>query len=594
MKVSGLLDHQQTHYNNILTSIQKHSRSLDASDTGTGKTYTSVRICKDLKLIPFIICPKSVVTSWNKVLKIFGFNLKEYFIITYDQLALSNLVTNTLGEYTWNFETDAKFKGDNKKKYLFVYDEAHKCKNKNTINSKIMLNLSTCPVKILLLSATIIDKPLYFIPFGIVLGLYKTIQEGIDWMSQKISNKASNPLLPIHKILFNEYASRMRIDDTVGVFKNNKILFEGIQMKNYYQIEEKYDKLTMLLEQSKKNKKRQDKKDILDKELKDKQNKEKKIREENKYKNDLDSDDDFIDINKKVNNEEVDCEDNVDCEDLYDPGDVSSDTDSKKKDVGIGKIQRIRQEIELLRVDTIYELTLKYLLDGKSIAIFVNFTKTIEELSSRLKTKCIIWGSQSIKERSKSIDDFCSDKSRVIICNIMSGGCGINLHDINGTYPRVSIISPTWSAQDLIQVLGRIHRAMGKTDCVQQIIFCKGTIEESVGNVIKSKISNIRVFNDGDKQLKKDNMEVILNQEMNKKQKKEEIDNFIYKVNDFDAIQNRIDYFERQVKRTEKELSEYTKHSDKHKECDYRLSKIKKEHDFNINMLNKTIENMIN
>lgn len=584
MKVSGLLDHQQTHYNNILTSIQKHSRALDASDTGTGKTYVSVRICKDLKLIPFIICPKSVVTSWNKVLKMFGYESKNYFIITYDQLAISNLVTNTLGEYTWNLEADAKFKGDNKKKYLFVYDEAHKCKNKNTINSKIMLNLSTYPVKILLLSATIIDKPLYFIPFGIVLKLYKSIQEGIDWMSQVIDNKTSNPLLPIHKILFNEYASRMRIDETVGVFKDNKILFEGIQMKNYYQIEEKYDKLTMILEQSKKNKKRQDKKELIAKELIAKELKDKK-------KEDSESDDDFIDINKKVNNDELDCDD---YEDLYDRGDVSDDIDSDKKEVGIGKIQRIRQEIELLRVDTIYELTLKYLLDGKSVAIFVNFTKTIEELSSRLKTKCIIWGSQTIKERSKSIDDFCSDKSRVIICNISSGGCGISIHDTNGTYPRVSIISPTWSAQDLIQVLGRIHRAMGKTDCVQQIIFCKGTIEESVGNIIKSKISNIRVFNDGNKQLKKDNMEVILNQEMNKKHKKEEIDNFIYKVNDFDAIQNRIDYFERQIKRTEKELNEYIRDSDKYKECEYRLNKTKKEYDFNINMLNKTIENMIN
>ena len=60
---------------------------------------------------------------------------------------------------------------------------------------------------------------------------------------------------------------------------------------------------------------------------------------------------------------------------------------------------------------------------------------------------------------------------------------------------------------------------MGKTDCLQQILFCKGTIEESVGNIIKSKINNIRVFNDGNKLLKKDNMDVILNQEVIKKQK---------------------------------------------------------------------------
>ena len=583
-KISGLLDYQFDHYNNILASIKKHSRALDASDTGTGKTYVTVRICKELQLIPFVICPKSVVTSWIKVLKMFGFESKNYFLITYDQLAISDLVSEKDSEYSWNFESDPNFTGDKKKKFLFIYDEAHKCKNKNTINSKIMLDLASKPVKILLLSATIIDKPLYFIPFGNVLGLYKNIQDGVEWMSRIISSKAPNPLLPIHKILFPNYASRMRIDDTVGVFKNNKILFEGIQMKNYYQIEEKYDKLTALLDQNKKNTKKQEKKD---KELKDKKAKEKKEKEENE-KNKYE-DDDFIDFNKK---DKID--DELEHEDLYDKGDVSDNTDSDKKEGGIGRIQRIRQEIELLRLDTIYELTVKYLDEGKSIAIFVNFTKTIEELSKRLRTKCIIWGAQTLKERSKSIDDFCTDKSRVIICNIQSGGQGISLHDTNGIFPRVSIISPTWSAQDLIQVLGRIHRAMGKSDCVQQIIFCKGTIEESIGNIIKSKISNIRVFNDGNKQLKKDNMEVILNQEMNKKQKKQEFDNFIYKVNDFDAIQNRIDYFERQIKRTEKELSEYMKDSDKYKECEYRLNKTKKEHDFNINMLNKTIENMIN
>jgi len=578
-KISGLLDYQFEHYNKILTSIKKHSRALDASDTGTGKTYVTVRICKELKLIPFVICPKSVVTSWIKVLKSFGFESNNYFVITYDQLAISDLVSEKDSEYTWNFESDKNFSGENKKRFLFIYDEAHKCKNKNTINSKIMLNLASLPVKILLLSATIIDKPLYFIPFGIVLGLYKNIQEGIEWMSRIISSKAPNPLLPIHKILFPSYASRMRIDDTVGVFKNNKILFEGIQMKNYYQIEEKYDKLTAILEENKKNKIKKEKKD---KELKEKKAKEKKEKEEEN------SDDFIIDMNK-INKKEKELE----YEDLYDKGDVSSDTDSDKKEGSIGRIQRIRQEIELLRIDAMYELTVKYLNEGKSVAIFVNFTKTIEELSKRLRTKCIIWGSQTLKERSKSIDDFCSDKSRVIICNIASGGCGISLHDTNGTYPRISIISPTWSAQDLIQVLGRIHRAMGKTDCLQQILFCKGTIEESVGNIIKSKISNIRVFNDGNKQLKKDNMDVILNQEVIKKQKKEENELFIYKVNDFNAIHNRIDYFERQLRRLEKELGGYNKNLDQYKECEYRLNKVKKEHEYNLDMLNKTIKNMM-
>ena len=175
----------------------------------------------------------------------------------------------------------------------------------------------------------------------------------------------------------------------------------------------------------------------------------------------------------------------------------------------------------------------------------------------------------------------------------MSGGCGISLHDTFGKFPRVSIISPTWSAQDLIQVLGRIHRAMGKSDCEQHIIFCKGTIEESVGNVIKQKISNIRLFNDGEKKLKKDNMEVILNNELTKKKKVQEAHEHIYKTNDFDAIQFRIEKLEKELEKVSDELNKYKLNSSQYKECEFRVGKIKKELEFNLKKLNETIENMM-
>ena len=574
----NLLEHQKIQYENLKKSIIKHSRGLDASDTGTGKTYVSVKLCKDLGLIPWVVCPKSVVFSWNNVIKQGG--IKKYYIITYEQLFLSkDLISKKsilgVNEYDWKFESNDIFKNKQKEKYLFIYDEAHKCKNLKTINSKILVSLSKYPVKILLLSATIIDKPLYFIPFGIVLGLYKSYQEGIDWMSKIISTqtkKLTNPMLPLHKVLFNEYASRMRIDDTIGVFKDNKIIFEGIEMKNYWEIEKKYDNINKILEFNKENKTK--KKKIV--------KKTKKCKNKNKNSNsetDSDSDSNLLNTSDNDNN---------------DNDDKDIDTiKTKKTNSGIGKIQKIRQEIELLRIDTIYELTLKYISKSKSVAIFVNFTQTIKELSSRLDCNCIIWGSQSLKERSKAIDDFCSDKSRIIICNTMSGGCGINIHDTIGTYPRVSIISPTWSAQDLIQVLGRIHRAMGKTDCEQLIIFCKNTIEESIGNVIKEKINNIRFFNDGEKKLKKDNMEVILNNELIKKNKKQELNEYIYKTNDFDSIQSRIDWFERELKRLNKELSGYKFNSLEYKECLYRIEKLKKELNYNMKKLNETIDLML-
>lgn len=573
-----LLPYQKSHYLNILTSIKKYSRALDASDTGTGKTFISIKLCKELKLIPWVICQKSIVSSWHQVLKSFGYNTNEYNVITYEQLALYKaLISNNSDNYDWTFESNDNFKGKLKSKYLFIYDEAHRCKNINTINSKIMLALAKYPVKILLLSATIIDKPLYFIPFGIVFGLYKTYQEGLDWMNITIDRKASNPLISIHNLLFNEYASRMRIDDTIGIFKNNKILFDGIEMKNYYEIEDKYEKINVVLELNKKKMK--------------KKNREKKIILQNKKKK------------KEQLNNEPDNEYNVDniikdgfanSDDSNDSNDSdNSDTDDNgKSTTKRNSVQTLRQEIELLKVDTISELALRYLTQNKSVAIFVNFTKTLEELSSKLNTQCVICGSQTLKERTTSIDDFCSDKSRIIICNIQSGSAGISLHDTHGKYPRVSIISPTWSAQNLIQVLGRIHRAMGKTDCLQQLIFCKGTIEESVGNIIRQKITNIRSFNDGNKITKKDNMEVILKSELSKKVKKQDESTYIYKTYDFDAIQERIDNLEYRIEKRNKELNKFVINSHEFKECEFKIRKLEQELNFNLANLKTTIDSM--
>ena len=161
-------------------------------------------------------------------------------------------------------------------------------------------------------------------------------------------------------------------------------------------------------------------------------------------------------------------------------------------------VLRARQEIELLKVPTLVELTQDHIESGNSIVLFVNFENTVQALSERLKTKCLITGKISNDERKKNIENFQSDRERIIICNIKAGGVGISLHDLNGNYPRVSLISPTYSAQDLLQSLGRIHRAGAKSKAIQKIIFCAGTIEEEICAKVENKINNIKLINDGD------------------------------------------------------------------------------------------------
>lgn len=512
-----LLPYQLDHVKSLYETLKNHKRALDASDTGTGKTYTTVALCKLLNLRPFIICPKSVISTWTKVLSHFDYDEGDYELMNYEQVANKNTDAYSIdkdesGNYRWNFNSLIH----NDYEYLFIYDEAHKCKNKDTINAKILYSLSKRDVSIILLSATVVDKPLYFVIIGIVLKLYDTYDDGIMWLSNLCNRKSKHPLLPVHDIIFPEYASRMCVDDLQDIFKNNVIETEGIEMDNYYDIERQYMKINKLMEN-----------------------------------------------NNPTN---------------------------------LGTIQKIRMHIEFLKVDTFVKMTLNYLKENKSVVIFVNFTNTLKELARKLNTNCMVYGQQTVEERSKHINEFCSDESRVIICNIQSGGAGISLHDTRGIYPRVSLISPTWSAQDLLQVLGRIHRATGKTDSLQRIVFCKKTVEEGVGAVIKEKINNIRVFNDGEKKLKQDNMECILQEEQKKKKKQKEKEMFIYETNDFDKIEERIDKLYHVKKMFENKLrflKQQNANEFQIKELEFKLEKLMHDIDFNKKQLNNCINKLM-
>ena len=81
---------------------------------------------------------------------------------------------------------------------------------------------------------------------------------------------------------------------------------------------------------------------------------------------------------------------------------------------------------------------------------------------------------------------------------IQAGGVGVSLHDLNGVYPRAAFISPTWSAVELRQTLGRVHRAGGKTKSTQRIVFVADSVEEQVRRTVESKLARLDTLNDGD------------------------------------------------------------------------------------------------
>lgn len=172
----------------------------------------------------------------------------------------------------------------------------------------------------------------------------------------------------------------------------------------------------------------------------------------------------------------------------------------QQSDNPLTQITKCRQIIEKAKTDLFLEEAFKYLEAGKSVVIFVNFTKTKDAISKTFNKKkithSIIDGSQDIANRNQEITKFQTNQNKAIICMIQAGGQSISLHDTNGNHPRVSLISLSYSGIELIQALGRIIRSGTKSPVLQKIILCANTIEENIRNKIKSKINFLNYLSD--------------------------------------------------------------------------------------------------
>ena len=168
----------------------------------------------------------------------------------------------------------------------------------------------------------------------------------------------------------------------------------------------------------------------------------------------------------------------------------------------ITKRLRARQAAELAKVPLFVEEAISHLGEGARVTIFFCFTASIEAAKALLHEKgylCgVITGQTPLSERDSVIQSYCFGDLSVLVVNIAAGGEGISLHDQDGRFPRVGLLSIPESSTHLIQALGRNDRVGAKSVGLNRILFCAGTIEERVHSNLASKISDIETINDAD------------------------------------------------------------------------------------------------
>ena len=433
--LNKLYDYQKKHFVLLEKSLLDNKIIIDASDTGTGKTYVNLSLAKKHNLKVLVVCPKSMISTWFSVANYIG--IKLYGVSNYECITRGKYYTETMKKTKCKFIkiNDKKYEVLFPENYLIIFDEAHKCKKINTYNSKFLQACKNNKCKLSLLSATIIDKLEHFKPFGYIFDLYKKIYSFNKWIDAEynriiVPNEYKNnienkknilKLLIINYRLFPKFGNRMKISDTKDIFKENQVSAMCYFCEKYDEVNKEYK---IIIKEMEKNK----------------------------------------------------------------PTSFGS----------LGLIIKARQNIENFKLPIIIELVRDAVDQNFSVVIFVNFIDSVKNLCAEFNTECIIIGDQTAEQRQKNINKFQNNESNIIICTIQSGSTGLSLHDLHGNHPRMSIISPSYSGTEMIQTLGRIHRAGSKSMALQRIVYCAKTCEESVAKKLIEKINNVKILNDGD------------------------------------------------------------------------------------------------
>jgi superfamily II DNA or RNA helicase len=444
MNTDSLLVPQREHAVNMLNSIYLNGVAADLSETGTGKTYVAAWVAKQLNVPLVVICPKVVRKAWGEVLANFG--IKANVIINYEKLVRGNTehltFKNDNHDYVENYQIHFPMDA------LVILDETHKCKALKSKNSNMLVALKQQGYKLFLLSATAATNPIEMRSFGYATLLhnlygFKTFLKDCNVSINRYgafhvdmeNNLTRSSMRNMHNVLFNQLKVAGRM--TRKMFGN---IFPDNRVKaEAFDMGANTDKINRVYE-------------MMEAEL-----------------------------------------------------DALEESSSNYKQHQFAIMTKARRMAELLKVPTIVEMIEDLFDEGVSPVVFVNYTETVEAINKKLAQKnkfnnkvAFIVGGQSNKARDNDIADFQSNVKKIMIANLSAGNAGISLHDLNGEFPRHSIISPSFSAIHMIQSLGRIHRAEGKSPCMQTIMFASDTIEEHACKRVQTKINNLDALNDGD------------------------------------------------------------------------------------------------
>lgn len=491
----------------LLEILRHGGNAVDLSDTGTGKTYVACAVAAMFRENTVAVVPKIAVSSWLTVAAHFDFQVcavgyeamrtgrtpfgrwenpppvpfksDEFYVcescqckVDFDDYRPCHCHTNgthciktkkqpwKYGKFIWN--EDIK---------LLIFDEVHRCSGLDSLNADMLIAAKRQGIRVLGLSATAACTPLQMRALGFVLDLHGLNQnlavppkpaDSISWLTEPESPFSFRPHLPT----FYQWAAKhdCRPDP---VYRGLRWFASTARQKIIMA-----DLHKQIVPGKGVRVRTSDIPDFPERQI-----------ETCCY--DLEKD---YEIRKLYN----EMESALDALSLRTAQDVNPES-------AITAQLRLRMRAELLKIPILVELAEDELAKGKSVAVFCNFTATLEELSRRLRCGLVVDGSpDGVRNRDDHIARFQRNEDRLILLNSAAGGISVSLQDLTGAHPRVGLISPSFSAVEFRQVCGRLHRAGAKSPAVYKVVLVANTVEEKIKKALDQKLNNLDSLTDGD------------------------------------------------------------------------------------------------
>ena len=426
--------------------LQTERMFLCAASTGAGKTYLACYTIAKLGIPTLVICPKIALSQWKSVIRGMGVEGKVIGVINPENLIASKRNPFYSHEDGWKNIPEGPV--------LLIFDELHRsCSGvyklskpgqkgqgcKQALMAARWVNKSTPGHKVLALTATPADSPLKMQALGYLMGFHSFVAPSFyDWCRRHGCSMQARG----RQAAFAFTRDRLRA----------KAIMEGIRKD----MGERFMSITP---------------------------------------NEIPG---FPEETREVVLVDLAKEDH---EALVRAYEEMPELMKKPSRDSMVKLLRLRQQAEFCKASVLAKMAKDEVEDGNSVFIAISFTDARLRIQMELEKAGVpfgaIYGGQKESERNGMIDAFQQNRTHVIIGMMQACGVALSLHDTKHERPRVSLISPSYSASELLQALGRIRR-VGGTHATQRIVLAAGSVEERVAKAVNGKIDNIGALTDAD------------------------------------------------------------------------------------------------